>query len=641
MGKVRTMRHARTTVYHNPIDAHDNASADHLRAQLDPAEVNLAQLFRNRSTTYGPTPRWHQRQGSGWRTATFAENQRIVNRLIAGLAALGAQPGDVIGILATTRWEWMAADWAILGLGGIATMIYAASLPATVGYILRDSGARYLFLENRTQYDKLTQVTDALDGLRALIMMEDADTVSGDSRVIAFDALQHLSSLSDQQADEFAAERAANIRADDVASIVYTSGTTGEPKGVVHTHRSHLAQLIAVRVMLPIVHAGMRDTLFLPLSHVLGRLEHFFTVDRGAETVMSAPETLAQDLRQWRPGILLAAPRVYEKAYAAVRDGMYSGSLTRRRMARWAESVGRAVFTYHERVEPIPVHLKVQHAIADWLVLRRVRAQLGGHLQLAVSGSAPIDVEILRFFFAMGVPVLEGWGLTETGGAYTVNKLDHYRIGTVGPAFPGHEIRIANDGEVVVRGPCLFQEYWHNPAATAEAFDEDGWFRTGDLGTLDDDGFLHIVDRKKELIATSGGKKVAPQYVEHLLQTVPVISQACVYGDRKPYLVALLTMDPDAVAKWAKQHAMTGGGTPVVWHTPDFRVFLQDQVAAVNAQLARYEQIKYFDVLDEDFTVENGLATPTNKIRRRQIVARYLDCFEALYHPTPTRWGEA
>lgn len=639
-GKVRFMSQTRTTVSHIPNDERAPASAEHPPARFGQAEVNLAQLFRNRSTTYGSNLRWRQRQGSGWRTATFAENQRIVNCLIGGLTTLGARHGDVIGILAATRWEWMAADWAILGLGGVTTMIYATSLPATIGYILRDSGTHYLFVENRTQYDKLTQVSDSLDGLRALIMMEDADTVTGDPRVIAFDALQHLSPLTVGQADELAAERAANIQADDVASIVYTSGTTGQPKGVVHTHRSHLAQLIAVRTMLPTVHAGMRDTLFLPLSHVLGRLEHFFTVDRGAETIVSAPETLAHDLRQWQPDILLAAPRVYEKAYAAIRDAMYSGPPIRRRIARWAESVGRAVFTHREHGESLPLHLKVQHATADRLVLRRVRAELGGHLQFAVSGSAPIDVEILRFFFAMGVPLLEGWGLTETGGAYTVNMLDHYRIGTVGSAFPGHEIRIAKDGEILVRGACLFKDYWQNPAATAEAFDADGWFHTGDIGSLDDDGFLRIVDRKKELIATSGGKKIAPQYVEHLLQTIPVISHACVYGDRKPYLVALFTLDPGAVAKWATRHAMTGGGTPAVWHSPDFRAYLQDQVAGVNAQLARYEQIKYFDVLDEDFTVENDLATPTSKIRRRQIVTRYFDRFEALYHPTPTRWGE-
>jgi long-chain acyl-CoA synthetase len=605
-------------------------------------DANLAQLFRSRSVIHASRPRWRQRQGDGWRAATFAENQRLVNRLIAGLAALGAQPGDVIGILAGTRWEWLAADWAILGLGGVTTMIYASNLPATIGLILRDSGARYLFLENRAQYDKLAQVSGDLSQLRALILFEDADSAADDPRVVSFEALRHLSPLSDEQADALAAERAAAIAPDAVCSIVYTSGTTGEPKGVVHTHRTLLAQLAGARAMLPTVHAGMRDTLFLPLSHVFGRLEHLFTLERGVETVVvPSLDALAGELRASRPDIMLGVPRVYEKAYAAIRSQIASGSFVSRRIASWAESAGRAASLTRERGEPLPPLLRLRLAVADRLVLRRVRAALGGRLQFAITGSAPIDVEILRFFFACGVPLLEGWGLTETGGAFTVNTLDRTRLGTVGPAFPGHEIRIAEDGEVLVRGPCVVHEYWHNPAATAEAFDADGWFRTGDIGSLDEDGFLRIVDRKKELIVTAGGKKIAPQFVEHLLQTIPLVSQACVYGDRKPYLVALLTVDRDAAAAWARRHGMAEADASAVWHSPEFRVSLERQVARVNAQLASYEQVKYFDVLDEDFTIENGLATPTLKIRRRQIVARYCDSFEALYRPTRTHWDAA
>lgn len=596
-------------------------------------EANLAQVFWNRSATYADTMRWRQRTDGAWAEATFRDNARLVTELIGGLDALGAMPGDVITILSETRWEWLAADWAIIDLGGIMAPIYASSVPETIAHILRNCAARYVFVENRAQYDKLLRVEDDWRQVRNLIMFEDADQVALDSRVLSFGALRALGREHIAAAEKLADERARSIRPDDPVSIIYTSGTTGLPKGAALTHRTLLAELNGVQAKLPTVGPGMVDLLFLPLSHVLGRLEHLFTLDRGVCTVIfPSLDHLADEIRTVRPDILLSVPRVYEKAYAAIlaRVRAGRGADLRKRIFRWARRVGSEVSRRHERHQPVPPVLALMMALADLLVFRAIRTALGGRLQFAISGGAPLDRDILEFFHAAGVKILEGWGLTETAGAFTVNTLDDYRLGTVGRPFPGHEIRIAADGEILVRGPCVFTGYNGNPEATAEAFTADGWFQTGDIGTLDADGFLTIVDRKKELIVTAGGKKIAPQYVETLLKAIPTVSQACVYGDRKPYLVALLTLNPEGLRTWAAQHGLRGETQPIA-ETDKYRAYLERKVAQTNARLASFETVKRYAVLPEDFTVENGLLTPTLKIRRRSIYQRYHERFEALY----------
>ena len=334
---------------------------------------------------------------------------------------------------------------------------------------------------------------------------------------------------------------------------MYTSGTTGEPKGVMLTHANLLAQVAGVRAALPTLRPGMVDLLFLPLAHVLGREEHLLAIDRGLETVIAASlDHLAEDMREVKPQLLVSVPRVYEKAYAAILGNVESRSALERWVFYRARSVGRAAVRYRQDNRRIPFLLGWADALADRLAFRKVRDALGGRLELAVTGGAPLDLEILSFFHAAGVTLMEGWGLTETGGAVCVNRVDRYRLGTVGPLYPRHEIRVADDGELLLRGPCLFGGYYRMPAETAAALDDDGWFHTGDLGMVDSDGFVRILDRKKDLIATSGGKKIAPQRVETLLKSIPVVSEAAVFGDRKPYLVALLTLDMKAVEKWAK-----------------------------------------------------------------------------------------
>jgi long-chain acyl-CoA synthetase len=598
-------------------------------------EVNLAQLFRNRSATYGDAPRWRQQRADKQLSVTWRENQALVNGLIAGLDAIGAQPGDIIGIISETRWEWMAADWAIIGLGAVTVAIYPSNVPDTLAFILNDSGARYLFVQDKAQYDKLLGIRHQIPGVRRLFLFDDADAVATDPWTMSFEALRALNTCPPAEADRFAAERAAAIRPDDRMTLVYTSGTTGRPKGVVHTHATFMAQIAAVRERLDTIRPGMVDLLFLPLSHVFGREEHFAGVDRGLSTVIAQSiDTLVDDLKAAKPDLFFSVPRIYEKAYAAIQARVEAGSSAQRRIFRWAERIGGRVSHLRERHKRIPLGLRLRERLADRLVFHRVREALGGNVKFAITAAAPLDLKILEFFNAAGVVLLEGWGLTETSGGFTLNRVSNYRFGTVGTVFAGHELRLDEDSEILVRGPCVFPGYHNNPAATAEVFTSDGWFRTGDIGTVDGDGFVRIVDRKKDLIITAAGKNIAPQNVENTLKKAPFVSQVAVYGDRRPYLVALVTLDPAQVAAWASAHGVSYAAITEVYTNPRFRATFDAGFQAVNRELASYETVKYYDILPEDFTLENELLTPTLKIRRRTIVQRYGDRFESLYHPT-------
>lgn len=599
------------------------------------AEVNVVQLFRNRSATFGKRIRWREQRDGVWQKATWAENQALVNRGIAGLDALGARPGDVIGILSNTRWEWMVADWAILGLGAATVTVYPSNVAATAAYILANAHARFVFAENPLQYEKLASIRDQIPGVEKVILFEGAETLAGDPWVVSFDALGRLSSRSAAEADAFAAERATAIAPTDLATLIYTSGTTGQPKGVELLHSTLMAQLLGVRSMMETIRPGDVDVLFLPLAHVFGREEHLSGHDRGLETVVvSSFDQLAPALRENHPDLLFSVPRVYEKAYAAIKARAASGSHTQQRIFTWATRVGQEIVTRRAAGRAISPGLGTRYRLADRLVFRKVRAALGGNVKFSITSAAPLDRSILEFFNAAGVLLLEGWGMTETGGGFTLNTVKKYRFGSIGRPFPGHQLRIAEDGEILVKGPCVMVGYHENPAATAEAIDADGWLHTGDVGEIDADGYVYIRDRKKDLIITAAGKNIAPQAVENALKTAPCVSQVAVYGDRKPYLVALVTLDPVAVKAWADEKSIADGDVASLYRDPRFRAYFDAGLAKANAQLASYETVKYYEVLPEDFTVENELLTPTLKIRRRQIYARYHDLFESLYHPS-------
>ena len=602
---------------------------------MEATESNIALLFRARAVTYGDRMRWRELRPGASRQMSWRENQALVNQLMAGLDALGARQGDVIGILSATRWEWMAADWAIIGLGAACVTLYPSNTPAVCEFILGDSGASYLFAEDAGQYRKLLSIREQIPSVRKVILFQDAEQFPGDDWVLSFDELARLSPRDAAAADAFAAERAAAIRPDDRFTLVYTSGTTGMPKGVVHTHATFLAQLRGVEQTLTAIQPGLSHVLFLPLAHIFGRLEHIHGYNRG--TVMyicTSFDNLAEDLRTAHPDMLFSVPRVYEKAYAAITARVEKGSHAQQRIFHWAARVGAQVAHRKEQHKGIPAGVRLRYSLASRLVFHKVHEALGGNLKFCVTSAAPLDMTILEFFNAAGVLLLEAWGMTELGGGYTINTTENYRMGTVGRVFPGHELKIADDGEILVRGPCVFPGYHNNPEANAEAFEPDGWFHTGDIGTLDADGYLRIVDRKKDLVITASGKNIGPQGVENALKKMPLVSQACVYGDRKPYLVAVLTLDPAQAEAWAAAHGVTYTAMADLAANPKLRAYLDEQLALANGQLASYETVKYYAVLPEDFTLENELLTPTLKIRRRQIYRRYGDVFVGLYQST-------
>ncbi len=596
-------------------------------------ETNLAQLFRNRAATYGEHERWREKRQGAWVSATWHENLRIVNEVIAGLDALGAEPGDHIGILSNTRWEWMAADWAIIGLGAATVTLYPTYVADTIAFILNDSGTRYLFAEDQTQLEKLMRIRDRIPNVRKVILF-DAVPAQDDGWVMSFERLRALSGRTPEEADALAEERARQIQPEDCLGIVYTSGTTGQPKGVIHTHRNLLAQFAGVRARLSTVRPGMIDLLFLPLAHVMARGEHLAAVDQGVVTVVEPSLLrLVRDLREVKPDMLFGVPRVFEKAQSAVLAKVAASRPWKRRLFQWAEHVGREVSRLRQHEQRVPLGPRVRYAIADRLVFRQVREALGGRVVFAVTGSAPMAEDVHEFFDATGLVLLEAFGMTETCGGFSLNMVDRYRLGTVGRAYPGHEIRIAADGEILIRGPCVFSGYYNNPQATAESIDPDGWFHTGDVGTLDEDGFLRIVDRKKDLIISAGGENIAPQHVENTLKSVPCVSQVCVYGDRRPHLVALLTLDEALVRAWADERSIAYGSVEDIRQMPAFRAFLDQHIDQANSRLTTFEAVRTYEVLAEDFSVENTLLTPTQKIRRQRIHERYRDRFESLYRP--------
>jgi long-chain acyl-CoA synthetase len=610
------------------------------------SEANLAQMFRSRSAEYADAVRWRAKHGETWDEATWRKNQSLVNKVISGLDALGIAAGETIAIISGTRWEWIVADWGIIGLGGITVAVYPSTVPATLDFILNDSGTVAIFAENQEQFKKLAAIKSQLPLVRKLILFDDANTVHEDDWVMSFADLSRLSTRTDVGADAFAAERADAIKPDDRATLVYTSGTTGRPKGVALTHQILMAQLVANRQVLKIIKPGMVDLLFLPLAHVFGREEHLAGTDRGLTTAIAGSlDTLAESIAEVKPDLFFSVPRIYEKAYAAIAARVAAGSRVERFIFHWAQSVARKVSLLREQHRPLPTGLRLQFSVVDRLVFARVRAALGGRVKFAITAAAPLEIEILEFFNGAGVLLLEGWGMTETSGGLTLNRPGDYRFGTVGQVYEGHELVLADDSEILVRGPCIFTGYHNNLDANAESFTADGWFRTGDIGTVDPGGFVRIVDRKKDLIITAGGKNIAPQAVENTLKKAPLVSQVAVYGDRKPYLVALVTLDPQTVGTWAAATGIEYDSISQIITNPSFRAYFDEGFQRANHELASYETIKYYDILPGDFTTENELLTPTLKIRRRMIYHRYHDLFESLYRPTaheaatPTRWS--
>ena len=597
--------------------------------------ANLAEMFFTRARELATRPRYRYRVADGWREVTWQTMAERVRAIAAGLIDLGVAPGDRVALLSNTRPEWMEIDFAILACGALTVPIYQSNLAAECGYIIANSESSVVFVENPKQRAKIEEVTRhgfELDGVRQTIGVRSVITIEGDPG-----AGESLATLVKHGRDALGRTlgeldaRIADLKRDQLATIVYTSGTTGPPKGVLQTHGNHLATVESL-LKLGIAREGDVDFFFLPLAHSFARLIEYYGIAAGTITAFARSiDNLAEDLAGSRPHLVPAVPRIYEKLYGRIQGARESGGALRRALFDWAVGVGRARSTHEQEGRPVPTLLRWQHGLAHRLVFSRIHQLLGGNIRYMTSGGAPLSHEIAEFFHAVGIPILEGYGLTETTPSLTVNQPERFKLGTVGLPLDCCELRIAPDGEILARGANIALGYHRRPEATAESWDREGWFHTGDIGELDADGFLRITDRKKDLIKTSGGKYVAPQKIENLLKLQPHVSQAVVIGDNRKYCTALLTLDQEEVGRWGSVQGLRFAAPEEMAAHPRVRELIEAEVAAANKELASYESIKYFRILPQDLSTETGELTPSLKVKRKVMAERYRQQIEEMY----------
>ncbi len=594
------------------------------------ADETLARMFWSRVEAGGDRAAQLIKAEGRWRELAWSRVGETVRELALGLLALGRRPGEAVALLSRSRAEWVQADFAILSTGCLTVPIYPSYMPGQIASIVNDSEARTLIVEDAAQLAKALEVRDRMPGLAEIVVIESGEAHA--PPILTWAELRRLGSAQAGALKAALAARVASIAAEDVATIVYTSGTTGEPKGVVQTHANHMAALSAI-AQIPGVEPGDVHLLFLPLAHAFARLEAFMGVHRGLVTAFAESlDRVGDNLKEVRPHFIFAVPRVFEKVHAKILGDVAAGPAAKRRVFRWALGVGTRASRLEQARRPLPRRLALQRRLAHRLVFSKLHAALGGRLRFAVSGGAPLPREIAEFFHAAGILIVEGYGLTETCPALTFNRIDHFKFGSVGQPLPGVELRIAADGEILARGPNVATRgYWKQSAATAEAFDADGWFHTGDIGRIDEEGFVYITDRKKDLIVTSGGINIAPQLVENMLRAAPFISQAMVYGDRRPYPVALLTLDLQEVVRFARHEGILVADHPQLARHPKVLERVARIVEATNAELQSYARVKKFAVLPIELTEEAGELTPTQKVKRRIVAEKYRDVLESLY----------
>ncbi|HET8656947.1 MAG TPA: long-chain fatty acid--CoA ligase [Longimicrobiaceae bacterium] len=595
-------------------------------APLEPFERDtIPRIFLHGLERYSEGPAMLFRQAGQWRPLAPAEVQQRVARLAAGLAQLGIGRGDRVALLSENRPEWAIADYAVLALGAVDVPIYP-NLPADqVGYILQDCQAKAILVSTEEQLAKVQQARARAPMLEHVIVFDEPGATRGVLRLEetletgrAEIKAGHAAPLRDQAMD---------VRPDDLATLIYTSGTTGHPKGVMLTHHNLAYMVAATRQhgTLP-VHPGETALSFLPLSHVLERAGDYYFWDGGVTIAYAeSTATVAEDLPAVRPHVMVSVPRLFEKIYAR----MMGATGLKRRIVRWAAEVGERWAEAAERGEAPDTGLSLQHGLADRLVYAKLRERTGGRLRTLISGGAPLAPEIAKLFFAAGLPVYEGYGLTETSPVLTANRPGQLRFATVGVPYPGVEVRLGDEGEILARTPGLMRGYWGRPELTAKAIDAEGWFHTGDVGELDADGFLRITDRLKDLIVTAGGKNIAPQPMENRIALSPFIDQAVILGDRRPYPVVLIAPDRAAVEAWARQEGVEPG--PGLLEHPRVRALLEHEALAPLADFARFERPKKVALLPDELSIEAGTLTPTLKVRRAAVAELYRELIDELY----------
>jgi long-chain acyl-CoA synthetase len=582
----------------------------------------MASLAAVAAQRYAGHPALRHKVDDQWTDVDYAELGASVSEVARGLMDLGIGRGDRVSILANTRPEWTYANLGILAAGAASVSIYQTNSPEECHYVLEHSESRAVFVEDGEQLAKIREIESDLPALEFVIVMEPGGEI-GDA--IALSDLRERGRGHEQAELD---ERTASVTPEDACVFIYTSGTTGPPKGVILTHRNYRSMVDAVEAEATVLEGGEVAYLFLPLAHAFALLIQFVVVDLGAIIAYweKDPQKIIPNLMEVKPTYFPSVPRIFEKIYTLARASTEDLDALDK-----AVELGIKVRMLRERGEQVPAELDEAFQQADEKLFVNVRNLFGGRIRQCVTGAAPIAKEILEFFYACGVPIMEGYGMTETATAATSNLPDAFRFGSVGKPFPGVEVKIGDDGEVLLRGPNIFKEYYKNPDATSETL-VDGWLHTGDLGSLDDDGFLYITGRKKDIIITAGGKNITPANIENGLKQNRYISQAVVIGDRRPFLVALITIDPDELPAFAQQHGLEPDD---VLESDAIREEVQGAVDEVNARVGRVEQVKKFTILDHDLSQQTGELTPTLKVKRNVVNDKFADEVERLYTSSP------
>ncbi len=562
------------------------------------------------------------------------EVKETVENLANGLMALGTKPDSKIAIISHNRVEWVLADLAIVTSGGVTASIYPTLLGHQAAYIINDSDAEVIFVENMLQFEKIESVWKDCPNLKYIVVMD--NTKVDKENVMTFDELiEKGKEYKAKHPDEYR-ERWESRKPEDLLTLIYTSGTTGDPKGVMLTHSNLVSNVkdSTTHVLGDRLKPGRLTALsFLPLSHSLERMAGYYLMLYNGATIAFAEsiDTVAENMLEVRPTCMVSVPRLYEKIYAKVLDTALSSGGLKKKIFLWAKDIGSQIVEHKIKGKTPSGMLKFKYGIAKKLVFSKLKEKTGGRLWFFISGGAPLGKEIAEFFLAADLTILEGYGLTETSPVITVNTFDKIKPGTVGLPLPNVQIKIAEDGEILCKGPNVMRGYYKKPEATKEAIDPDGWFHTGDIGMIDEDGFLVITDRKKEIIVTSGGKNVAPQPIENALKASKYITQAVLIGDKRKYISALIVPDFDVLTKWAKQNGIDFKSNEDLIEKQLVKDLIQKEVDKVNHDLARYEQVKKFALLPHELTQDGGELTPTLKLKRRVINEKYKDIIDSLY----------
>ena len=601
-------------------------------SKIESRAESVPKMFRNRVAATPNSEAFRFPQGNDWVSATWQQVADRVDHIAAGLISLGIHPEERVALASGTRYEWVIADFGILAAGAATTTVYPTTNAEDVAYIVADSGSRIVIAEDQRQVDKLVAHRSQLPAVEKIVVIDGVGDGDDGDWVISLDELEQRGAALLAESPNAVDDRVDAIRPDQLATLIYTSGTTGKPKGVRLLQKSWTYTAAAMDSVGVLSDKDL-NYLWLPLSHAFGKVMLALPLVIGFPTVVDGRvDKIIENLAVIRPTIMGAVPRIFEKVHGRINEMMAGEGGLKKTLFDWAIGVGVQVSRAKQAGESVSPLLAAQYKMADKLVLAKIRDRFGGRLRFFISGSAALDRDIAQWFDAIGIVVLEGYGLTETSAASTLNRPYAYRFGTVGWTLPQTEAMIAGDGEIMLRGPGVMQGYHNMPEATAETIEPDGWFHTGDIGELDAEGFVRITDRKKDMFKTSQGKYVAPSAISAQFKGIcPFASEIIVYGESKPYCVALVSLDADGLREWAAANGLGGNSFGDVARDPKTEAAVAGYVEELNKHLNRWEQVKKFSIIDRELTVEAGDLTPSLKLKRKVVVDNFHDKIDGLY----------